>query len=208
MRLSPNSRRDVRKVMAWAAAGAASLGLATEPAGAHLVSTGLGPYFDGISHMAVTPEDLLPVLALSFLAGLGGKAYARTVLFALPAAWLGGGLLGLATGWSAPLGVTAVSFLILGGLVAADLPLGSRAAWGLGILLGLLHGQINGVEMGLAGTGFTGLLGITSVLFILVSLVSAAVVSLRRPWTRIAVRAAGSWIVAIGLLYLGWTLSS
>ena len=33
------------------------------------------------------------------------------------------------------------------------------------------------------------------------------VVSLKREWTRIAVRVAGSWIVAIGLLYMGWTLS-
>jgi hypothetical protein len=33
------------------------------------------------------------------------------------------------------------------------------------------------------------------------------VVSLRMPWTRIAVRVTGSWIAATGLLLLGWTLS-
>jgi hypothetical protein len=33
-------------------------------------------------------------------------------------------------------------------------------------------------------------------------------VSLERPWTRIAVRVAGSWIVAVGLLYLGWTFGA
>jgi hypothetical protein len=32
------------------------------------------------------------------------------------------------------------------------------------------------------------------------------VVSLGRPWMRIAVRVAGSWIAAIGLLLLGWAL--
>ena len=90
---------------------------------AHLVTTGLGPVFDGVGHVAVTPEDLLPVVALALLGGLGGKAYARRVLFALPAAWLIGGLLGLALGWAAPLAVTAVSFLVLGGLVAADRPM-------------------------------------------------------------------------------------
>jgi urease accessory protein len=67
---------------------------------------------------------------------------------------------------------------------------------------------MNGVEMQSAVIGFTGLLGAASVLFVVVSLVSAVVVSLDRPWTRIAVRVAGSWIVAVGLLYLGWTLSS
>ena len=42
---------------------------------------------------------------------------------------------------------------------------------------------------------------------VLVSLVSGLVVSLKRDWSRIVVRVAGSWIVAIGLLYTGWTLS-
>ena len=48
----------------------------------------LGPLFDGIGHMVVTPEALLPVVALSLLAGLGGKPYARTVLFMVVAGWL------------------------------------------------------------------------------------------------------------------------
>lgn len=200
--------RDRRRAVQWLAAATAGLILAPISASAHLVSTGLGPYFDGISHMAVTPEDLLPVLALSLLAGLGGKDYARNVLFILPGAWLAGGILGLATGWSAPLATTALSFLILGGLVAADRPMGERVGIGLAILLGLFHGQMNGVEMRVSGIGFTGLLGVISVLFAIVSLVCALVVSLQKPWTRIAVRVAGSWIVAVGLLYLGWTMSS
>ena len=75
---------------------------------AHLVSTGLGPLFDGIGHLIVTPEDLLPVIALALLAGLGGKEYGRLVLFVLPAAWLAGGLIGLAVGWSAPLAATGL----------------------------------------------------------------------------------------------------
>jgi urease accessory protein len=37
--------------------------------------------------------------------------------------------------------------------------------------------------------------------------VAGFVVSLRAPWTRIAVRVAGSWVAATGLLLLGWTLS-
>lgn len=197
-----------RRALRWFAATVAGLALAPGPASGHLVSTGLGPYFDGISHMAVTPQDLLPVLALSLLAGLGGKGYARNVLFVLPGAWLAGGLVGLATGWSAPLATTVISFLVLGGLVAADRPMGERVGLGLAVVLGLLHGQMNGVEMSASGIGVSGLIGVISVLFVVVSLVSAVVVSLRLPWTRIAVRVAGSWIVAVGLLYLGWTFSS
>jgi hypothetical protein len=43
-------------------------------------------------------------------------------------------------------------------------------------------------------------------LFVVVALAAAMVVAIRAPWGRIAVRVAGSWIVAIGLLLLGWTL--
>jgi len=32
------------------------------------------------------------------------------------------------------------------------------------------------------------------------------VVSLRPAWSRIAVRVAGSWLAAIGLLMIGWSL--
>jgi len=68
--------------------------------------------------------------------------------------------------------------------------------------------MMTGVEMLLAGgLGVTGLLGSIATLFVIVSLVSGLVVSLRRDWARIAVRVAGSWIVAVGLLYTGWTLS-
>ncbi len=173
---------------------------------AHLVSTGLGPLFDGIGHLLVTPQDLLPAVALALLAGLGGKAYGRRILFVLPLAWLAGGLVGLAVAWSAPLAVTGVSFLILGGLVALDRPMKERTGVVLAVALGLVHGQMSGVEMAAAGIGLTGLLGTIATLFVLVSLVTGVVVGLQRKWTRVAVRVAGSWIVATGLLYLGWTL--
>jgi hypothetical protein len=50
------------------------------------------------------------------------------------------------------------------------------------------------------------LLGLLAALFVLVALVAAGVVSLHQQWTRIAVRVAGSWMAAIGLLMLGWAL--
>jgi hydrogenase/urease accessory protein HupE len=171
------------------------------------VDTGLGPYYDGISHLALTPEDLLPTLALGLLAGLRGKAFGRRLLFCLPVLWLLGGVAGLFAPIpvAAPV-VTAVSFLVLGGLVAADakLPLGLVTA--LAALLGLVHGGLNGAAMAEAGLGVGGLLGIATAVFVVVTLSSAFVTSLRAPWTRIAVRVAGSWIVAIGLLMIGWAL--
>ena len=140
------------------------------------------------------------------LAGLGGRAYGRRVLFTLPVAWFVGGLIGMETGGALPGAATARAFLILGGLVAADRPFDEGVGSGLAIALGLVHGTMSGVEMREAALGMTGLLGTIGTLFVIGSLVSGLVVSLEREWTRIAVRVAGSWIVAIGLLYMGWTL--
>jgi hypothetical protein len=43
-------------------------------AAAHLVTTGMGPVYDGIGHLLLTPEDLVPALAMALYAGLRGRA--------------------------------------------------------------------------------------------------------------------------------------
>jgi len=173
---------------------------------AHLVTTGLGPVYDGIGHLLVTPEDLLPVLALALFAGLRGAGSGRCVLCVLPVAWLVGGGVGLLAHGLPAFPIPALSLLILGTLVAADLRLPLTVVTALAVGLGLVHGCLNGVAMRQAGAGALGLLGIMAALFVLVALVAACVVALQRPWTRIVVRVAGSWIAAMGLLLLGWAL--
>jgi hydrogenase/urease accessory protein HupE len=191
--------------MRWRVAIAGSL-LAMSPSGAeaHLVTTGLGPVYDGLSHFAMTPEDLVPALALALLAGLRGAAHGRRALFVLPAAWLLGGLLGLAgQGVMSPI-LAAASFVILGGLVAADvrLPLGATTL--LAAALGLVHGYSNGVALAPPGPAVAGLLGVVAAAFVFVALATSFVAPLRAAWARVVVRVAGSWIAAIGLLLLGW----
>jgi urease accessory protein len=95
---------------------------------------------------------------------------------------------------------------VLGGLVAADLRLSPRVVSGLAVAVGLLHGWFNGAGIAEAGREALGLLGIASVTFVLVALVAALVVSLRLAWQRIAVRVVGSWVAAVGLLVLGWSV--
>ena len=175
---------------------------------AHLVTTGLGPVYDGISHLFLTFDDLLPVVAMALLAGLNGPTTGRRALFALPVAWLAGGVAGYLSGAPLlPAGVTALSFLALGILTAADLKLPPPVVTALAVTMGIVHGWLNGAAIAVAGREASGLVGITGAIFLLVALVSAPVISLRRPWTRIAVRVAGSWTAAIGLLLLGWTVS-
>ncbi len=194
--------RASRSVLAIAA-------LLVQPATAHahLVNTGLGPFYDGVSHFGLTPEDFLPALALAFLAGQRGSRAGRATLFALPGAWLLGGLAGLAFSTiSTATALTTVSFVLLGGLVAAEAPLGPGWVAGLAVVLGLLHGTLNGAAMSEARLGALGLAGIVATLFVVTALAAAMVVAIRVPWGRIAVRVAGSWIAAVGLLLLGWSL--
>ena len=173
---------------------------------AHLVNTGLGPFYDGVSHFALTPEDLLPALAMALLAGQRGSRTGRLALFALPGAWLMGGLLGLALPTiSSATALTTGSFLALGGLVATDARLRPEWLTGLALVIGLFHGYLNGAAMSQAKLGALGLVGIVTTLFVVVALAAGMVVALRAPWARIAVRVAGSWIAAIGLLLLGWS---
>ena len=186
----------------------ASLLFAPAIARAHLLNTGLGPVYDGISHLFLTFDDLLPVVAMALLAGLNGPIAGRRALFALPIAWLAGGMAGYLSGLSLlPAGITALSMLVLGILTAADRKLRPVVVTVLAVAMGLSHGWLNGVAIALAGREVIGLIGITSAIFVVAALASALVISLRPPWTRIAVRVSGSWIAATGLLLLGWNLS-
>jgi hydrogenase/urease accessory protein HupE len=177
------------------------------PAVAHLVTTGLGPLYDGISHVFLSPDDLLPILAMSLLAGLNGPEAGRRTLFGLAIAWLAGGLAGFIFGRALlPGTLTCISFLVLGGLTAADRRLSPTVMLVIAVAVGLLHGWLNGTGIAEARREALGLAGIVSVVFVLSALVSAFVISLKIGWMRIAVRVAGSWVAAIGLLMLGWGL--
>jgi urease accessory protein len=177
------------------------------PAGAdaHLVSTGFGPFYDGVTHLALSPDDLLSVLAITLLSSLCGARHVRAVLFTLPTAWVVAGWLGMqrATETSVPVAST-LSFLVVGALAAADLKVPWSLVAGLALVIGLLHGFMNGTAMAQAGDGSVALLGTATAVFVTVALVAGFVVSLRDTWARVVVRVVGSWIAATGLLMLGW----
>jgi len=177
------------------------------PARAHLVTTGLGPVYDGVGHVLVSPDDLLPVLAMALLAGLNGATAGRRALILLPFAWAIGGVAGLGAPVPPASGsVAAVSLIVLGLLVAVDRRLSATVVAAVAVLLGVLHGWMNGAAIAVAGREALGLVGIVATVFVLVALGAALVVSVRAAWARIAVRAAGSWMAAVGLLMVGWAL--
>lgn len=179
--------------------------IAPSEAHAHLVQTGFGTFYDGITHLLITPPDILVAIGLGLLAGLCGLSQSRTLMLTLPAAWLTGGLLGSffpAIGtlpW-----LTTLTFLSVGILIALALKMPRLLIAIIGAAAGLLHGLVGGATMAAGGSDLLSLIGASLAVFVVVTLVTALVASLRAPWTRIAVRVAGSWIGAIGLLMLGW----
>jgi hydrogenase/urease accessory protein HupE len=182
--------------------------IAAPSAHAHLMKTGFGPFYDGLTHLFVAPEDLLPVIALALLAGLRGPRFGRAALFALPVAWLVGSAAGLllAPPVTLPVAETVVT-IALGALLATDGPLPLASVACLAVLLGLLHGILNGSELPkTSSSGQISAVGVPAALFVAVSLLAGQAASVRVPWARVAVRIAGGWIVAIGLLTLGWAM--
>ncbi|RFB96531.1 hypothetical protein B5K08_09180 [Rhizobium leguminosarum bv. trifolii] len=187
----------------------ASIGIAAIPvdARAHLVNTGLGPIYDGVAHFAVSPEAILPVVALGVLAGLGGLANARIAVLILPVAWIAFGLAGILFG---PLAINpafeSLPLLILGGLAAADIRMPALATGSLALLLGAFEGYNFGAAYSAARDGFPALAGSAGLVFVLIAVVSAAVLKAKWAWMRIAMRVVGSWTAASGILLLGWGL--
>ena len=185
----------------------ATVGLFPSQASAHLMNTGFGPFYDGLAHPLVTPDDLLPVIAMALLAGLGGARSGRFVVFVLPTAWLSGMAAGRVLLPHGPaLWLTSMLTIALGALVAADRRLPQSVVIAAAAILGVVHGWSNGEGLAPANSGVTEVLGVICTVFVVTTLLSGTVVSLRKPWSRLVVRVAGSWIAAVGLLMLGWSL--
>ena len=193
-------------LLAWLATGLAALPRVPQ---AHLVNSGLGPFYDGALHLLLSPGDLLGLIALALLAGLRGPASARAAVIALPIAWLLGGLIGLSLPGMPDLAwLSILSFTLLGLLVAVDVRLSPPIIAALAGVYGALHGLLNGSTLATMGAGVGSLFGIVLAALFLVLLASAAVVPLQAFWARITVRVAGSWVVAVGMLMLGWLAQS
>ena len=173
---------------------------------AHLVTSGAGPFFDGVAHFFVSLDDLLVVVALSLFAGLLGKASARWVLLSLPLAWLIGMLLGVyfAMPWDSDAWATGVTLLVAGLFLAINPTL---PVWGVAVMvaaLGFCHGSWNGVAMRATQTSTIASLGIVTAATVVTLLLSATAASVHIPWQKIALRVIGSWIAAFGLLAIAW----
>jgi len=195
----------VRRIALPMSVGVVLLGASR--AHAHLMNSGLGPFYDGLAHPFLVPEDLLPVVALTLLAGLRGARCGRWVVFALPLAWLAGmAAAAVVKVPPGPVWLTCTLTIALGVLVAADRQWPVAAVTGLAAVAGATHGFGNGRELATVNGGMLTMAGIVYALFVVSALIAGQVASVRAYWARVVVRVAGSWIAAIGLLMFGWAM--
>lgn len=195
--------------LATAAAGLVTWAVLAPQAEAHLVVTGMGPLYDGITHFALSPEEILPVVAFALFAGLRGPAHARRTVIALAAGWLVGGLgglLGLSLPAAGPQIASAAFLLLAGGALAANAPVPAWGCAGAAALYGALAGVADfGSASGapLAALSLVGVSGAVAAGFVLVA---SLTLPIRREWLVTTARVAGSWLLALGLLLAGWIL--
>ncbi len=147
---------------------------------------------------------MLPIGALCLLAGFQPPRDARWILAALPLGLLTGTLLHFMVGdqhWTPLFNLVAFSLLGITVAIAPRVPLPALMAMGstLGITIGLENGL--GLPAQVAPLPFA--IGVASAGFFAAALVAAIAVSLQRGWPVIALRVAGSWIAAVGIMLIG-----
>jgi len=174
-------------------------------ANAHLVNTRFGNFYDGMLHPLTALEHMIPWLAIGLLIGLQPRA-GRWMLLTFPIGLALGTILAmLAPGLGFVTAINLGSFILLGAFVALAAPLPPAVLGALALALGISHGYSNGLAMNAATNPWLFTPGAVTVGYLVVLMAAAATAAVSRKWSaaRIVVRAAGSWIFAIGVLMLG-----
>jgi len=194
--------KQKHRIMSAVFTGSVMLGLIPATAEAHPIK-GVGDFYAGMLHPILTIEQLLPLIALSLLAGQQKRESAIDVLIAFPLALAAGACIGLYHGTASFADLLDVAAMVgLGGLVAAAWR-GPRAVpLALALVLGLNLGWVNGGEVGPSIAAYRFIAGLMLAGLLLTAYGIGLVRGLKAGWTQIAIRAVGSWIAAIGVMVL------
>jgi urease accessory protein len=182
---------------------------APTPSHAHLVNSGLGPFYDGALHLLLTPMDLVGLATLSLFAGSQGIEAGRLLVVVAPIAWFLAGAVALLSQINGSFAiVNAGTLVLLGGSVALGLKISPALAATATAVFGGLQGFQSGLELRAAGADWVALIGTVAVVLAVTVLVSALVISYTAFTFRVVQRVLGSWAAATGLLSIGWIVAS
>jgi hypothetical protein len=101
----------------------------------------------------------------------------------------------------------AIGLLFVPALLAAwdrDLPAALVVAVGTG-LIGWT-GYLNGSAMAVAGAGLLAVCGAATSAAVVVTIVAGLAVAQSSGWRRVTLRVASSWVAALALLSIGWSV--
>ena len=172
----------------------------------HIVNTELGHFYAGIFHVLLSPDHLLPLVALGIIMGYQEKATARHMLLTTVIAGLAGGLYGRHLDnqtWLAYINFS--SFVVLGALAAYGKTIKPPIALSLSAIFAGTQSMLHmaGLPAGLSWEIF--LSGVLLGLGMVASVISAITLTLPSRWMRLALRIYGSWVAALGLLMMSLT---
>ncbi|MGJ5181199.1 HupE/UreJ family protein [Bradyrhizobium oligotrophicum] len=185
-------------------------------ADAHIVSARLGDFYAAALHPLLTLQDIVLWGALGVLAGSLGAARGRWLVVIFPLGLCAG--LGLAITMNLappPPVVDAATILGLGLLLATALRLPLAVLGLVAFGLGLMRGAANAGELVPQTDLLLYVAGLATAGYVVITLVMALTLIFRRPdtepvshWRGIAVRAAGGWVAAVGLMMAGLSLAA
>jgi urease accessory protein len=175
-------------------------------ASAHPIK-GVGDFYAGMLHPLTALEFLLPWIALGLFAGQQRRKTALLTLGIFPLALMSGAVLGLIEplpAWVSEINLAMIPLLGLAVALARSFP--TTVTVLLVTVVGLLHGLANGCEITAAMSPWRFIPGLAAVAILVLTYGIGLVRSLEKPWTRIAVRVAGSWIAAAGIMVCAFKL--
>jgi hydrogenase/urease accessory protein HupE len=162
---------------------------------------GVGDFYSGMLHPLTALEFLLSWIALALFAGQQGRKTALLALAIFPSALVLGAILGTVVAspaWLPAMNLVLIPILGLAVVLAISFP--TPATVILVALVGLLHGLANGAEITAPVSPWRFIPGLAIIAVLVLAYGIGLVRSAKKPWTRIAVRVAGSWITAAGIM--------
>ncbi len=189
---------------------AAALLASAAPSDAHIIGARLGDFYAGAAHPLSDLQDVLLWVGLGLLAGAQGPSTARPLVLAFPLGLLAGLGLHMATNVSFDSALAAAGLLVaLGLLLATELRVHPALLCAITIGLAVMRGASNASGMAQETNALLFAAGLALAGYVTITLSMAATAAFKKAdanapaWRRIALRALGSWIAAIGLMMGG-----